>query len=266
MRSCCSPIRRSARSRAVQAWLNQVAFRDIQSPGEVMQRYASAGEYYEAILGQETFSPLLFEKVASPLPDHYDHAKRIGGFPQMTFDLPWIQISVPYWYHRLAARAAARQGKVDVEQVQKDARRLEDAYATCTRLGLQDRGIELDHHLGRLILGLLTQDHDLVRERLHEVGMRHDQSFTDASADLLGSIARLTPLKWYKEVILMWRDEGAGKATFFRIAWKAAAAGQSEAALAVAEIAAATFKDDPSFDEEYAFMKRLYPPPAPRDP
>ena len=96
-----------------------------------------------------------------------------------------------------------------------------------------------------------------MRERLAFVKQKDDKRLRDDTAQWLGDAARFLPLDWYANVLGIWKEELDYKPKYFWIAWRAALTGAPRHALMVAELAAKQFKDDPSFTEEYAFMKQV---------
>ncbi|MBA2479227.1 MAG: hypothetical protein H0V44_01090 [Planctomycetes bacterium] len=248
-------------AKSVQEWLNNIAFRDLDEPDEAMMRYASAGAYYAAILGQERFTALL-EKAEVPKSGEHDHLQRIGGLAQLNLDLPWIRISVPFWSERITELFERHRETLDRQEVARMGRHIETAYAVGTKLGIEHPIIDHQYHLARLIVALVAQDADVVRERLHLVAEKDDKRLRDASAQWLGDAARFLPLDWYKQVLGIWKDELNYKPKYFLIAWRAALNHAPRHALMVGEMAATEFKDDPAFIEEYDFMKTVLEQPA----
>ncbi len=237
-------------------WFNQVAFHDAAGNADYCERYAAAGAYYEAMFGEDIFAHMLQDKPAAP-PTVVDPAKRVGGPGQVTFDLPWIDISVPYWYRKMARQLAGDHPRPDPQAIANFARHLEDAYFASGRLGIDDARIDHDRHLGRLMAAVMASNVAIVKERMQEVVVRNDKRLRDDTADLLGRLGAVVPLPWYREVIAMWHDQVHYKPRYFAIAWRAALSGAPEAALAVADLAATAFKDDPAFAEEADYMRKL---------
>ncbi len=277
-------------ARSVQAWLDHIAFRDTDETSGAMFRYAAAAAYYDAILGDKEFDALLFANdsattaAAAPatatgsaavppvLPGlpaaGRDHRQRLGGLAQLPLDLPWIRISVPYWFSRLAGLFGGDD--LDRAQVARLGRHFEEAYAACERLGIRHPQIEFEHHLGRLLVALAAQDQAGVEARFDFVVAKDDKRLRDDTAQWLGDAARSLPLDWYRQVLGRWNaaaersDRAHGnaesqfKATYFRIAWRAALAQAPYQALMAADLAAAEFKDDPAFTEEAAAMHQQF--------
>ncbi|MBA3709731.1 MAG: hypothetical protein H0W83_13035 [Planctomycetes bacterium] len=246
---------------SVQQWLNNIAFRDLDEPDEAMMRYASAAEYYSAILGQDRFTALL-EKAEVPITGDHDHKDRIGGLAQLNLDLPWILISVPYWHGRLTDLFERQRETLKPEEVVRIGRHIEEAYATCTKLGIEHPIIDHQYHLSRLIVAMIAQDAAVVRERLHVVADKNDKRLRDDTAQWLGDAARFVPLEWYRQILGLWKEELNYKPKYFWIAWRAALNHAPRHALMVGEMAASEFKDDPAFTEEYDFMKSVLEQPA----
>jgi hypothetical protein len=262
-------------AQSVQQWLNQIAFRDLEEPDQAMMRYASAGDYYGAILGVDRFTALL-ESAAPPKSDQYNHQQRVGGLAQLNLDLPWIRISVPYWFGRLTELFDKDHKTIDRKEVARlgglEGGHLFEAYQIGGKLDIDHPVIESDYHLGRLVSALIAGSDpaldekgrkpfaDVVRERLHFVAEKNDKLLRDDTAQWLGDAARFLPMEWYKEVMGIWKDELNYKPKYYWIAWRAALSGAPKHALMVAEMAATEFKDDPSFTEEYEFMKAVLEP------
>ena len=238
-----------------QRWLDQVAFHDADDPGDYAARYAQAGHFYAALIGQEAFDRLV---ATAPLPTtDKDHTHRIGGLAQMHLDLPWIRASVPYWWTRLAERFGRDHKTLDAAGVAEDARQLRDAYAAVRALGQEDVQLDHQHHLGLLVAALVGRDAAGVRERLKFVAEKNDKRLRDDTAQWLGDVARFLPMDWYAQVIGIWQEELDYKPKWYWIAWRAALQGGPQQALLVASKAAARYADDPAFVEEYQFMRRL---------
>ena len=260
-------------ARSVQAWLDHIAFRDTDETSEAMFRYASAAAYYDAILGDKEFDALLFANdsatTAAAVPasgavavlpglpaSGRDHRQRLGGLAQLPLDLPWIRISVPYWFGRLAGQFGG--DALDRAQVARLGRHFEEAYAACERLGIHHPQIESEHHLGRLLVALAAQDQTEVKARLDFVLAKNDKRLRDDTAQWLGDAARSLPLDWYRQVLGLWNAEVHYKPKYFWIAWRAALAHAPYQALMAADLAASEFKDDPAFTEEAAAMHQQF--------
>lgn len=247
-------------------WFNRIAFRDADTRGEIMARYAEAGAYYEAMFGRDTFMRMLQDKPVAPESGQYDHAARIGGPGQVAFDLPWIQISVPYWTSRLRELIARTVVQPDAEDAARFGRQLENAELACQRLGYSDPRLEDDYHVGRLIAALLTQDVDVVKERLHAVAESEDPHQRAATAALIGESARLLPLlkpDWLAQVVTIWLEETHDVNCCLEIAWGAARAPMdAKSAVQVAEMAADKLKDRSTVQDEIDLLRRVVGIPA----
>ncbi|MBA3710560.1 MAG: hypothetical protein H0W83_17280, partial [Planctomycetes bacterium] len=128
------------------------------------------------------------------------------------------------------------------------------------KLGLSNARIDHTTHLGTVIVALLEQDAKTLRERLKFVAKENDKRLRDDTAQWLGDTARCLDAKWYDQVIQIWKEEVNYKPKWFWVAWRAALNKAPQSALAVAKRAAAEFKDDPSFTEEYEFMRQILEP------
>ncbi len=276
-------------ARLVQLWLNDLAFSDVDEPGEIMFRYAQAARYYAAVLGEKDFGALLNAAVPPPIPavatapgvapapgtapaPAPGHGKRIGGLAQLPLDLPWIRISLPYWFGRLAEQFAKDHPSVDVEAVQRLGRSCADAWAAAQARGLEHPRLQHEAHLAAVITSLVNRDADALRKCLQFVKAKGDKRLRDDTAQWLGDCARALPLDWYGQVIDLWcevlhdrqnPDAGFDKAKWFWIAWRAWLSGAHDHALLVADRAAKEFPGDPAFAEEAKFMRAQARPKKP---
>jgi len=246
-------------TRSVQDWLNGVGFHDIDEPEEILWRYATAGQFYGAVLGHDRLITML-EGVELPTKADTAHARRVGGLAQVGIDLPWIKLSVPFWFARLGELFEKERTTLDKEKALRFGRQLAQSAAACQRLGLESNFLTHQTHLAALITALVAQDEPALRERLRYVKEKDDKRLRDDTAQWLGDCARFLPLDWYQTVIKAWKDELNYKPKYFWIAWRAALSGGAQHALLVAKAAAQEFIDDPSFTEEYQFMKKLLEP------
>ncbi len=267
-------------ARLVQLWLNDLAFSDGEEPGEIMFRYALAARYYAAVLGEKDFAALLNAAHPPPAPaagtagagPAPDHGKRIGGLAQLPLDLPWIRISLPYWFSRLAEQFAKDRATVDIDEVKRLGLACAEAWGATRARGLEHPRLQHEAHLAAVITSLFGRDADGLRKCLQFVKAKGDKRLRDDTAMWLGDSARALPLDWYGQVIDIWcevlhdrqnPDAGFDKAKWFWIAWRAWLSGGHDHALLVADRAAKQFPGDPAFAEEAKFMKAL---PRPKKP
>jgi hypothetical protein len=266
-----APAQQAARS--AQRWLDDLAFRDVDDPDDVLVRYAVAANFYAAVLGDEAFHRLL-DGVAPPTPPAAgatptDHTARVGGLAQLPADLPWIAASTPYWFSRLSQQFAgdaampADRTAWNTETVRL-ARQVVAAAAATRALGYDGPAVGHLEHLAQVIAALVGRDAEALAARLDAVVDRDDKRLRDDTAQWLGDAARTLDLDWYGRVIDLWRERVHYKPKWFWIAWRAALAGPEGRphALLVAERAAQAYADDPTFAEEYAFMTRLFAAPS----
>ena len=148
------------------------------------------------------------------------------------------------------------------KKVAKLAKQAKDSYDASKALGLEHQMFERDLHLVQVLSALISQDAKLLRERLKWVKEKDDKRLRDDTAQWLGDAARFTSPEWYRQVIQVWKDELNYKPKYYWIAWRAALNDAPQHALIVAEYAKNEFKDDPSFTEEYVYMKELLDPSA----
>lgn len=245
-------------ARAVENWLAQVAFHDVDDEEDPLMRYASAGRYYTAIFGEDAFGRLL-DQAEAPSDNRGDHANRLGGPAQMPIDLPWISISVPFWTMRMMELFERDRVTLKRDVVAQIGKRSAAAFEACRKLGLESSRFDHQAHLVALITSLIGRDANVVRERLRWVKNKNDKKLRDDTAQWIGDTARFLDLDWFNEVLAIWQDELDYKPKYFWIAWRAALNGAPEHALMAAKRAAERFKDDPSFAEEFQFMQQLFP-------
>ena len=243
----------------VQKWLDGIAFHDVEDNSSVLGRYAAAGHWYAAVMGEETFDHLL-DGVAPAKNATVKHEKRANGVVQMTRDLPWIRASVPYWYDRMAKLFRRNNDHVDPQVIAHLAQRLVEARTATVALGLSNPQFEIQAELGAEVAALIAHDEKGLRAILHRVAEKDDKSLRDDAAQWLGDCARFLDVDWYGHVLAAWRDEVDYKPKYFWIAWRAALNKAPQQALMAAQLAAERFKDDSAFTEEYGFMRALLAP------
>ena len=247
--------------RNVQDWLNQVAFHDIDEDEDVLARYASAGLFYGAVLGEDRLLAMLAD-AEMPTSAKHTHAERVGGLAQVNLDLPWIKLSVPFWLGRLQQRFEREKDTLDKPTAIALGHQVAAAFARAKELGFAAPFLDQEEHLGGLITALLAQDEKALRERLRFVKEKDDKRLRDDTAQWLGDTARFLPMDWYQTVLTCWVEEVDYKPKYFWIAWRAALNKAPAHALLVAKFAAERFSDDPAFAEEYAFMRKVLEQPA----
>ena len=246
---------------SVQDWLTNIAFHDVDEPEDSLARYSIAGRFYGAMLGKESLMKLI-DGVELPKVGERDHTQRIGGLAQLKLDLPWIKLSVPFWSAQTMELFAKERTTLDKKQVAKLTKQVKDSYDASKALGLEHQMFERDLHLVQVLSALVSQDAKMLHERLKWVKEKDDKRLRDDTAQWLGDASRFTTLDWYQQVIQIWKEELNYKPKYFWIAWRAALNDAPQHALTVAEFAKNEFKDDPSFSEEYDYMKALFGQPA----
>jgi hypothetical protein len=120
--------------------------------------------------------------------------------------------------------------------------------------------VEDELHFADLVTALVRQDEDLLRARLRWVKDKDDKRLRDNTAQWIGDAARFLPIDWFGRVMTAWREEIDYKPKWFWIAWRAHLGGADQHALVAAKMAADRYPEDPSFAEEYEFMRRLIEP------
>lgn len=248
-----------ALAKAIESWLANIAFHDVNDEDDVLSRYALAGRYHAAIHGAETINALA-SNAEQPTEAKADHTTRLAGSAQLQIDLPWIGISVPYWSGQLFELFERDRADLKRELVVSLGKHCAEALAACRKLDIENNRFDEQAHHAALIVALITHDVSTVRDRLRWVKNKNDKRIRDDTAQWLGDTARYLDIVWFEEVLGLWRDEVDYKPKYFWIAWRAALNHAPAHALKAAQFAALRFKDDPSFAEEYEFMKQLFTP------
>lgn len=242
--------------KSVQDWLNNIAFYDIDEEDDILARYASAGAFYAAVLGEDRLIAML-DGVKLPEKNDRKHTARVGGLAQVNLDLQWIRASLPFWYGRLVECFAKDKTELDRKHALMLGHRAAEAAEAATRLGLENPFLDSQAHLAAVITALIAEDEKALRARLHYITEKNDKRLRDDTAETLGDCARFLSKEWYAKVLQCWVEECDYKPKYFWIAWRAALANAPEHALMVGRLAAERFKDDPAFVEEYQFMLQL---------
>ncbi|MFW5751343.1 MAG: tetratricopeptide repeat protein, partial [Planctomycetota bacterium] len=240
-----------------EAFLQAVAFADIDDRSQIPQRYATAAAYYRAMMDPQRFEAQL---AAATLPqEDRDHRSgRQRGLDQIENDLPWIKASVPYWSDRLSRLVdELAPEQLDRERVAASGENLEAAMTASRELDMVGATTYYHLHLGRLIVALLTEDAPALRALLAEAAAKGDKRLRDRTAQWIGDTAPFLDQEWFATVMDLWREELDYKPKYFWIAWRAAIAGSDDNALLAARRAAQRYPDDPAFVAEYRFMQQL---------
>lgn len=243
-------------ARFAQVWLDRVAFRDVDDPGEALFRYATAGKAYTTLLGNDRFQPLL-DAAPKPASLADPPKRRIGGIAQVVVDAGWIKASPPYWSTQLFAMFDRDAEAFDAAK----AIRLADA---CIEASTALKGTSLDHprialiaHLAGVVKALVGKDEAALRQHLRVVKQRADKDWYDETSQWLGDAARRLDPAWYATVLKAWDEEVHYKPKYFWIAWRAALNKAPKQALMAAELAAKSFADDAAFADELQFMRTV---------
>ncbi len=243
----------------IEQWIQHIAAMEIEEPDDVLGIYAIIGNYYTLSMDINE----LITKVKSvdmPQNTKYEHKRRLAGIPQFAQDLPWIKMSVPFWWMQIAGQFEHNHsGKdVDKELIAECYTLAEQAYQHSHDLNIAGAFTRKQIHYARLVNALMKEDAKTIAELLRYVKEKDDKRLRDDTAQWIGDCAKSLSLEWYKKVIDIWVKELDYKPKYYWIAWRAALNKAPKHALIVAEIAAKRFKDDPAFVEEYQFMKELF--------
>ena len=258
--------------KVVDAWLARLAFLEAETPAEAVPIYATAARIHTLDLTADELAKAV--GAAKPASDaKHDHQSRklAPAAESRESDLSWIRVS-PAWWHGEVFRAL-RSGeteagmdddirvldpaRIDKARVAAAAKGAVEALAACKALGLSGQMLEQPAHFAELTAAVVNGDDKVLRERLRHVKRQNDKHLRDLTAMTLGSLAPACEPKAWQAVLKAWADEVDYKPKWFSIAWTAVVAGAPANALATARMAAARFKDDPSFAEEAAFMEQL---------
>ncbi len=248
-----------ATGETLRTWFDHVAMYAAGEPTEAASVYARLAELAAIRLGAAEIESRI---AGAPFPGNadHDHWRRTGGDEQLAADLPWMRVSVEYWYGRLQDEFGEDRTVLDRPRLERLATHLDRALSESRRLGTVTPDVETAHTLGRLLAATGTGDAATLRMVLRHVRDKNDADLRVHCATALGRVARLLPLDAFEAVIQVWRDEIDYKANWFEIAWTAACDAKAPRhALLVAKRAAERWKDDPSFVAEYEFMTKRYP-------
>jgi len=244
---------------SLQDYFAELCFRDVEEPSNVMNAYAALGMWYGLTQGDAVFAQQLEQAV--PASDGtVDHAVRSPGAALLARDLRWIRACVPYWDVLVFDLFARDRARVDPQRLQLLARHLEEAVAATTALGMADRSTRFSDVLTREMVALVTGDAVALRRAFHETSAEQDKYLRDAGARWLGQSARFLDPAWFQQALQIWREEVDYKPKYFLIAWSAATNQAPLQGLMAAALAAKRYADDPSFVEEYDYMKALLAP------
>ncbi|HAT11383.1 MAG TPA: hypothetical protein DCS97_12505 [Planctomycetes bacterium] len=243
-------------ARFSQVWLDRVAFRDVDDPGEALTRYATAGRAYATLLGTERLQSLLD---SAPVPTSLEAlpTRRVGGIAQVMLDAGWIRISPNYWSGRLMELFERDRDTFDPALAAKLANQALEAAAKVAGTPLEDAQTALQNHLVGLIQALLAKDEASLRKHLKVVAERKDKDWYDDTARWLGDAARRLDLAWYDTVLQCWDSEVHYESKYFWIAWRAALGKAPKHALKAAELAVKRYPLNPAFLEELQFMRQV---------
>jgi len=249
----------------ISAWLEEIAFRELDPSESPLPRYAVAARFYEARFGRDEIAARV-ETAPLPRDGAIDHAERATDEAQIERDLSFARISPTFWASELAALFAKDQATLDPERAARLARRVEQARDEARGLGMEHRSFEREAREVRLVGALATGDEAALRRELREVKLENDRRVRMNAASWIATSARFQTIPRFARVVSIWREEVDYKPMWFWIAWSAALNGATDQALLVAKSAANEYPDDRAFVEEYQFMKRRFavPPSADR--
>ena len=230
---------------------------EAEETDDVLANYSMIAKSY---LISRDIHDLIDDVKNSQLPSNltYNHRLRLGGIAQYQRDLPWIKLSVPFWFVCITEQFAHDAEKADIELVKTCAAQAEIAFKQAQKLNIAGAFTRKQIHYVRLIQALVSKDADTIRTLLQYVKTKNDKRLRDDTAMWIGDCAKELDLEWYAQVIDIWTAELNYKPKYYWIAWRAALNHAPKHALLVAKRAAELFKTDPAFVEEYEFMKALF--------
>ena len=247
-------------ARFAQVWLDRIAFRDVDDPGEALMRYATAGKAYATLLGSaERFqalidaAPLLAAGAEPP-------RRRVGGIAQVVLDASWIKACPPYWTSRLMDLFDRDQETFDPANALGLADQALTASKAIRGTPLDSPRMTLQAHLVELVRALIAKDEKALRENLRQVKLRGDKDWYDETSQWIGDTARRLDPIWFAIVLKTWNEEVHYEPKYFWIAWRAALGKAPQHALMAADMAVKEFPRNPSFVDELAFMRQVLVP------
>lgn len=252
-------------ARFAQVWLDRVAFRDVDDPGEALMRYATAGTAYATLLGADRFQALLD---AAPKPANLAEvpSRRVGGIAQVVLDAGWIKACPPYWTGRLMELFDRDRETFDAKEALALAAQALEASLAVRGTPLDSPRLTLQAHLVELIRALIAKDEPAMRANLKQVKQRGDKDWYDETSRTIGDTARRLDPAWFAAVLKAWDEEVHYEPKYFWIAWRAALGKAPKHAQMAAELAVKQFPGNPAFPEEFAFMRQVLVQPAETKP
>ncbi|NRA36866.1 MAG: hypothetical protein HRU15_01895, partial [Planctomycetes bacterium] len=241
----------------VQRWMNTIGPHELDEMDDVLNAYSIVANYY---LTHMDIKDVLDEVDKEKFPDSttFNHNTRINASLQFTADVPWIKLSVPFWFGQTAALFSRDEKKADKKIVNAFYKNAEDAYNQCVEFEIASAFTQKQIHYMRVIHALMNEDEKSMRSLLVHVKAKNDKRLRDDTAQWIGDCARSMSIEWFEKVTQIWVDELDYKPKYYWIAWRAALNKAPQHALHIAKVAAERFKDDPAFVEEYEFMKVLF--------
>lgn len=253
---------RAALTGAIRAWLQQLAFRELDPAESPLSRYAVIGRLLEATSDPAQVLAAI-EAAPPPADPKVDHGARGDGPEQLARDLAFVRISPAFWASELASLFAKENRALDRARVAELARRATRARDEARALGLDHRSFEHELRELRLVTALVAGDERKLRVELRDIKLENDRRVRMNAASWIAGVARFQTVPHFARVVAIWREEVDYKPMWFWIAWSAALNGATDQALLVARTAAREFRDDRAFVEEYQFMQRRFSaPPA----
>ncbi|MCA9320458.1 MAG: hypothetical protein KDB53_06975, partial [Planctomycetes bacterium] len=243
----------------IETWATAMVYRDPDlTAGGLSSADAILGQVATTLLGQKAMDALLedaAQREVTPV-----KAERARGMARLMAAVPAIARSPIYWAERIA-----KLFDDDQEQLDRTALdRLALTFQACLDHGSMsalERSAQDDRiRSAQLMIALGQGRMESVRSHLRVIGERADRRERDATADLVGQIARHLDAETLEATLAAWHELVGQKPTYFAIAWAAARAKGHPQALKIAAWAAGHFPDDDAFAQEQSFMRSLLAP------
>jgi hypothetical protein len=248
---------RAALTGTARAWIQQLAFRELDPSESPLARYAVIGRLLEATSDPAQVLARI-EAAPPPADPKIDHAVRGDGPEQLERDLSFVRVSPSFWASELASLFAKENRELDRARVAELGRRATQARDEARALGLDHRSFEHELRELRLVTALVAGDEPKLRLELRDIKLENDRRVRMNAASWIAGVARFQTVPRFARVVEIWREEVDYKPMWFWIAWSAALNGATDQALLTARTAAREFREDRAFVEEYQFMQRRF--------
>ena len=243
--------------RIADEWINKIAFADVQGPGGILNNYAILAASLELELGAEAFMQQVQAASFPTKPQQAKHKQILSGKDKAT-QLSWIKAAAPMWAQKILAHINDKAVDLDKDYLKQCDALLQASLAYVEKHKMDSRSLQISSIQAQIGAAMIAEDFERMGTLLALVKEREDKWLRDGVAALMGNASRHVSIEAFNKALDKWVEEVNYKPKYYWIAWRAAIAGSKEAALAAAKRAAELFSDDPSFVEEYNYMKKLF--------